>query len=234
VGAAAAGLGLAACDRGEALLDLAPRASRALDTGTSVAIVGAGLAGLTCGWRLRQAGIAATVYEASTRLGGRCWTRRGDVAAGQIAEHGGELIDQSHKHIRQLAQEPSRARQRWPRRPAARALLLLRRRAVQLRDATCDIKQIGPPRRDLMRRATAVDSSRPWRAARPHVNRAGSTPVPGGAARDWVSRSTSLTSSNSVPRSLTRARSTALPARLLGQDSSAFGLSTRSTAAATT
>jgi monoamine oxidase len=31
-------------------------------------------------------------------------TRRGDFAAGQIAEHGGELIDQSHKQIRQLAQ----------------------------------------------------------------------------------------------------------------------------------
>ena len=70
-----------------------------------VAVVGAGLAGLTAAYRLRQAGVAATVYEASTRLGGRCWTRRGDFAEGQIAEHGGELIDQSHKQVRQLAQE---------------------------------------------------------------------------------------------------------------------------------
>jgi monoamine oxidase len=69
-----------------------------------VAIVGAGLAGLTCAYQLRQAGIAATVYEASGRAGGRCWTRRGDFAEGQIAEHGGELIDQSHTAIRQLAQ----------------------------------------------------------------------------------------------------------------------------------
>lgn len=73
--------------------------------GPVIAIVGAGLAGLTCAYRLRQAGLAATVFEANTRLGGRCWTRRGDFADGQIAEHGGELIDQSHTAIRQLVQE---------------------------------------------------------------------------------------------------------------------------------
>jgi monoamine oxidase len=70
-----------------------------------LAIVGGGLAGLTCAYRLRQAGIVAPVYEANSRLGGRCWTRRGDFVEGQIAEHGGELIDQSHKQLRQLAQE---------------------------------------------------------------------------------------------------------------------------------
>jgi monoamine oxidase len=70
-----------------------------------VVVVGAGLAGLTCAHRLKQAGINATVCEANSRLGGRCWTRRGDFAEGQIAEHGGELIDQGHTRIRQLAQE---------------------------------------------------------------------------------------------------------------------------------
>lgn len=70
-----------------------------------VAVVGAGLAGLTCAYRLRQAGIRATLYEANSRLGGRCWTRRGDFLDGQIAEHGGELIDQSHTRIRHLCQE---------------------------------------------------------------------------------------------------------------------------------
>lgn len=71
----------------------------------AVAVVGAGLAGLTCAYRLRQAGLAATVYEANTRLGGRCWTRRGDFADAQLAEQGGEFIDQGHTTIRQLAQE---------------------------------------------------------------------------------------------------------------------------------
>ena len=70
-----------------------------------IAIIGAGLAGLTCAYRLKQAGYAATVYEASDRAGGRCWTIRGVFDEGQIAEHGGELIDQGHTAIRQLAKE---------------------------------------------------------------------------------------------------------------------------------
>ena len=74
-------------------------------TSARVVVVGAGLAGLTCAYRLQRRGIMATVYEANTRLGGRCWTRRDDFAQGQVAEHGGELIDQGHTTIRQLAQE---------------------------------------------------------------------------------------------------------------------------------
>jgi monoamine oxidase len=54
---------------------------------------------------LQQAGYRAELHEASDRLGGRCWTRRGEFAEGQIAEHGGELIDQGHTQTRQLAQE---------------------------------------------------------------------------------------------------------------------------------
>lgn len=39
-------------------------------TGPRIAVVGAGLAGLTCAYRLKQAGYAADVYEASERAGG--------------------------------------------------------------------------------------------------------------------------------------------------------------------
>jgi monoamine oxidase len=74
-------------------------------TNARVVVVGAGLAGLTCAHRLKRSGIVATVYEANTRLGGRCWTNRDDFAHGHNAEHGGELIDQGHTTIRQLAQE---------------------------------------------------------------------------------------------------------------------------------
>jgi monoamine oxidase len=70
-----------------------------------IAVIGAGLAGLTCAYRLKQAGYAATVYEASDRIGGRCWTIRGVFDGGQIAEHGGELIDQGHTAMRRLASE---------------------------------------------------------------------------------------------------------------------------------
>jgi phytoene dehydrogenase-like protein len=92
---------------GGALLAAAPAAMAAKTSGSSAraVIVGAGLAGLTCAHRLRQAGVTATVYEANTRLGGRCWSNRTDFAAGQIAEHGGELIDQGHTRARNLAQE---------------------------------------------------------------------------------------------------------------------------------
>src|SRR5262249_42317588 len=74
-------------------------------TSARVVVVGSGLAGLTCAYRLKRSGIIATVYEANTRLGGRCWTRRGDFVQGQIAESGGEPISQGHTTIRHLAQE---------------------------------------------------------------------------------------------------------------------------------
>jgi len=79
--------------------------AKQIATSARVVVVGAGLAGLTCAYRLQRSGIIATVYEANTRLGGRCWTRRDDFAHGHNAEHGGELIDQGHTTIRHLAQE---------------------------------------------------------------------------------------------------------------------------------
>ncbi len=95
--AGVAGLGLTAFGR------LTP-AARA-NSSSTIVVVGAGLAGLTCAYRLKQAGYIAQVHEASERVGGRCWTGRDLFAQGQIIEHGGELIDQGHTHIRQLAQE---------------------------------------------------------------------------------------------------------------------------------
>lgn len=76
-----------------------------LRTPPEVAVVGAGLAGLTCAYRLKQAGITARVFDANTRAGGRCWSLRGAFDEGQIVERGGELIDQGHTAIRHLAQE---------------------------------------------------------------------------------------------------------------------------------
>ena len=50
-----------------------------------VAIVGAGLAGLTAANDLSKAGIKPVVHEGSTRLGGRCFSIRSKFP-GQIAE----------------------------------------------------------------------------------------------------------------------------------------------------
>jgi monoamine oxidase len=71
--------------------------------GVRIAIVGTGLAGLTCAYELKQAGYNGTAYEASDRIGGRCWTLRGAFADGQLVERGGQLIDQGHTAIRHLA-----------------------------------------------------------------------------------------------------------------------------------
>ena len=61
----------------------------------NIAIVGAGMAGLACADRLRQAGILATVYEATERVGGRTWSVSGRFP-GRTIELGGEFIDYWH------------------------------------------------------------------------------------------------------------------------------------------
>jgi len=81
-----------------------PRPMRAA-TDDAVAIVGAGIAGLTAGWRLRQHGVRVRVYEAQNRIGGRMLSLRNHFADGQVIELGGELIDTGHTRIRALAGE---------------------------------------------------------------------------------------------------------------------------------
>ncbi|WP_175409226.1 NAD(P)/FAD-dependent oxidoreductase [Streptomyces sp. TRM64462] len=65
-----------------------------------IAVVGAGLAGLTAALTLQDAGLSCTLYEADPeRVGGRVWTRRDHWAGGQASEIGGELIDTGHKKM---------------------------------------------------------------------------------------------------------------------------------------
>jgi monoamine oxidase len=73
-------------------------------TQPSIAIVGGGIAGLTCALTLRDKGLASTVYEASGRIGGRMFSNNnGYWAANQVSEWCGELIDTDHHTIRNLA-----------------------------------------------------------------------------------------------------------------------------------
>jgi monoamine oxidase len=69
-----------------------------------IVVVGAGLGGLACAYELKKAGLSATVYEASERLGGRCFSNTTSFP-GQVAENGGELIDTGHLELRRLATE---------------------------------------------------------------------------------------------------------------------------------
>jgi monoamine oxidase len=73
--------------------------------GEEVAIVGAGVAGLTAAWRLRQQGVRVRVYEAQGRIGGRMFSLDNHFPDGQVVELGGELIDSSHLRLRALAAE---------------------------------------------------------------------------------------------------------------------------------
>ena len=68
----------------------------------SVAVVGAGIAGLACATELSRQGLNARVFEASDRVGGRIASLR-DVFPGQVAERGAELIDTTHVTLRNLA-----------------------------------------------------------------------------------------------------------------------------------
>lgn len=70
-----------------------------------IVIFGAGIAGLTAAYRLKQAGVAVRVFEAGNRAGGRIFSLRDHFAEGQVAELGGELIDTNHTAIRALARE---------------------------------------------------------------------------------------------------------------------------------
>jgi len=76
-----------------------------MSQGKEVVIVGAGIAGLTAAWRLRQQGVRVRVFEAQTRVGGRMLSLRNHFPDGQVIELGGELIDTDHVRIRALAQE---------------------------------------------------------------------------------------------------------------------------------
>jgi monoamine oxidase len=103
--AAGAGIALAAPIAGVAAAATRRERRHQARHGARVVIVGAGLAGLTCAYRLRQRGVFAEVFEArDSRLGGRCWTVRG-FRNGQVAEHGGEFIDTRHVHIRKVVRE---------------------------------------------------------------------------------------------------------------------------------
>ncbi len=94
---------LAGAAAGAALL-AAPGRARAAAADPTVAIIGGGIAGLSCALTLLDKGVESTVYEASGRVGGRMYSNRtGYWSAGQISEWGGELIDTGHATVQDLA-----------------------------------------------------------------------------------------------------------------------------------
>ncbi len=70
-----------------------------------VVIVGAGLSGLNCAYRLKQRGLTPWVFEAQKAAGGRVVTDRTTFPEGLHCEVGAELIDSVHKSMLALATE---------------------------------------------------------------------------------------------------------------------------------
>lgn len=70
----------------------------------SIAILGGGIAGLHCAWILKRQGIRASIYEASSRAGGRIYTLHDRFGQGLNTEAGGEFIDSNHADMLSLAE----------------------------------------------------------------------------------------------------------------------------------
>lgn len=67
-------------------------------------MIGAGLAGLSAAYDLHRAGRKVTMLEARPRVGGRVHSIR-SFAHGQVAEAGGEFIEDSHRRMLSFAKE---------------------------------------------------------------------------------------------------------------------------------
>lgn len=68
-----------------------------------IAIIGAGLAGMNAAYKLKKAGITATVYEARSRVGGRMLSAV--MSDSLVVDLGGELINTDHADMLDLVEE---------------------------------------------------------------------------------------------------------------------------------
>lgn len=100
------GMGLAGMIVGPSVLtgnSLFPPTRPWVKSQPTIAILGGGIAGLHCAWTLKRQGIGATIYEATSRAGGRIYTLHDRFGPGLNTEAGGEFIDSNHVDMLRLA-----------------------------------------------------------------------------------------------------------------------------------
>ena len=96
-----------------------------LNSVPGVAVIGAGITGLTAAFSLHRKGIPVTVYEASDRVGGVIQTLRRD---GYLAEFGPNTILETSPRIGQLVRDAGLESRRMDPDPKASARYVVRYR----------------------------------------------------------------------------------------------------------
>lgn len=156
------------------------RASSAARGKERVAIVGAGIAGLVTALHLRDAGIESTVYESSTRVGGRMHSERSYWDDGQHTEWCGAMVDSQHANIRGLARRFNLGlldtHAAWPAR--ARDTCFLSGRYYAMTDADRDFAKIYPI---LQEQLGKVAGNTTYANATPTARRLDAMSI-----RDWI------------------------------------------------
>src|SRR5579862_5350155 len=68
------------------------------DADLDAIVIGAGAAGLGAASALRAAGLRTVVLEASSRIGGRAWTRRPERLGGEIFDQGALWLHEADRN----------------------------------------------------------------------------------------------------------------------------------------
>jgi monoamine oxidase len=147
-----------------------------------IVIVGAGIAGLVAARHLRDAGIDATIYESSARVGGRMHSERSYWDEGQHTEWCGAMVDTLHVHMHRLARrfalgllDTYEARP-----PHARDTCYLDGRYYSMADADRDFAKIYPTMQAQLAR---VNPTTTYANATPEARR-----IDAMSMRDWIVR----------------------------------------------
>jgi len=147
-----------------------------------IVIVGAGIAGLVTALRLRDAGIAATLYDSSRRVGGRMHSERSYWNEGQHTEWCGAMIDSVHVNMHALARRFELALlDTYAARPShARDTCFLDGRYYPMAEADRDFAAIYPL---LQEQLAKVDPATTYANATPTARRLDAMSM-----RDWIAR----------------------------------------------